>query len=197
MGCEQRSVNITLADAVPSSSAFPTPSSSNKSNSEIQLRLGISLGLDLPAAVILSALITWLCLRRRLQGQEQIVAAYEIPMSQACNLSRLRPAEEAVQGAYVPSASSTASIEQEVVQRELDGAVFELQPELQRVEAPKDAKRAELNVHARGRSWYRKQAKEITKYYAATRLLSLGLALYASVMSLDVDGVTEKPATRS
>lgn len=154
VACSERSVNFTVVDAVPSASASATPLPVDNSSGS-GLALGVGLGLGLPLMAVISGLVTWLCLRRRLQTQIKTADAYEVPMSSASELSHLRLPPEASTGIYGGNAAYNGAAAQSEMRRDIQ-PVFELQPEVQRVEAPRDAERVELDSRARGWSWYGK-----------------------------------------
>ena len=152
--CQSRSVGFTinrdanstlpapLASTLPLSSA--SASTKSTSPTPTRLELGLGLGLGLPLLISVTALITWLSLRRRWPAEPKLhtVEAYETDW-------RHRPPPAPLQMGASSSGATTLnqyySPRPKTPEREADGSpIVELQPELMRHEAPRDAERIEL-----------------------------------------------------
>ena len=145
-GCHARSVNFSVLENDAANSKLAAPAGKASANGEpmqtssktLKLGLGIGLGVGLPFIAALSVSATWLCLRRRRYGDRptETVSAYRLPDS---------PLLDSREHNHTPASGDTSSTQQRASQFEIDGPpMFELQPTLERVEAPRDAQRVEL-----------------------------------------------------
>lgn len=163
--CKCRSANFTVLDekmgsnstdstssaTSPAASATSsTPADDSSSSENLKLGLGIGLGLGVPLLITLTALATWLCVRRRRQHRQNSIPAsgvagggYDGSMhtphsaSIPLNSARTYTQPSAFRYSSDPSEKSPAP--------EMDSQqVMELQTDNMRVEAPPDAYRAEL-----------------------------------------------------
>ena len=126
-------------------------------NSNLGVALGVGLGIGIPLAAVITSIVTFCCLRRRGRDPEiRSADPYEAPLTA---WKQLPPTSRD----FDPSeAGYYAGDVQKPPGRAAHGpGAAELQPELMRVEAPRDAERIELDANvsqnnlARKYSWQR------------------------------------------
>ena len=145
--CNSQSKDFMIVGTKENSSTQASGSASPsaaKTSSSLKLGLGIGLGLGIPIIIVLTSMVTLYCLRRRWREPRiETADPYEAPLtawkeSPPSTARRLQP----------PSAGYYANPEHKPREGEIGGqGVMELQPELMRVEAPRDAERVELDAN--------------------------------------------------
>ena len=147
--CNSQSKDFVIvgskANSSTSASASPsaTQASANASSS-LRLGLGIGLGLGIPIVIVLTSIVTLYCLRRRWrESRIETADPYEAPLT-----AWKESPPSTARGLDPPSAGYYANQEHKPRGGEIGGqGVMELQPELMRVEAPRDAERIELDAN--------------------------------------------------
>ena len=129
-----------------SNSATPSDQDITSSTKDLGLALGLALGLGIPAAVLVATIVTFCCLRSR--GREPDIRTadpYEAPLTawKESPPSTSREVEPPSNGYYGPQKQNTN------ISSETEGSeINELQPELMRVEVPRDGEILELEGSA-------------------------------------------------
>ena len=143
--CNSRSKNFMIVgtnSTQASGSASPSAiEASANASSSLRLGLGIGLGLGIPIIIALTSIATLFCLRRRWREPKiETADPYEAPLT-----AWKQSPPSTARGLEPPTAGYYATQEPKLQGGEIGGqGVMELQPELMRVEAPRDAERIEL-----------------------------------------------------
>ena len=161
--CKVRSVPFHVTGSSNSTSST-TASTMHK---DLGLKIGLGIGLGLPLLIALTIIATWACLRHRWQERQdpaiQSISAYRATMKDEKPLPPAPESSSQSKSTTATSPISSSSADQAVNVGEqyrtpvLDQAVnvgeqnrtpiLELQPELMRVEAPRDTERVELDAN--------------------------------------------------
>lgn len=136
-GTKTNSTSGTGAVA-PTATATVTSSSSN-----LGLALGVGLGVGIPLAAVITSIVTFCCLRRRWREPEiRTEDPYEAPLTAWKQPPPSTHSNEPLSAGYY-----AGDIRKPMERPQYGPGAVELQPELMRVEAPRDTERIELDAN--------------------------------------------------